>query len=370
MQGSKPHSTRKRMLSNLYSKSYLQSSPDVQTISRVLIYDRLLPLVDSLSKKQEIVNVLELNFATTMDFICSFIFGLGNDSNFLQDPRTRRHWIKTYQSRRSFRFWDGELPFAKTVSNKLGFPLVPPWVADATSVIEKWTLERCKAAKYWTNDIAEKSATEVKTPALVFDRLTAAVGATTAEDPTLGSPDTQVASELLDHLAAGHETSGITLTYLFWELSRDPSLQRLLREELRELKPPVDFPPHSSNPNLPTPRDIDSLPLLHAILMETLRVHAAVPGPEPRMTPSSPVSIAGSPPLIPGVRISAQPYSLHRNANIFPDPNIWKPARWLQASGEEKAEMGKWFWAFGSGGRMCIGNHFAMQGLRPGLQII
>ncbi|KAL9124358.1 MAG: hypothetical protein Q9217_006308 [Psora testacea] len=321
----------------------------------------LLPLVDSLSKKREVVDVLELNFSSTMDFVNAFIFGLGNGSNFLQDAQTRRHWLRAYWSRRPFRFWDGELPLAKTISKRLGFPVVPSRVGDATSVIQDWTLERCKVATNWTQTITQGSTGEARTPAIVFDQLTAAVKTTTADDPSLGPPELQVASELLDHLAAGHETSGITLTYLFWELSRNPSLQASLYDELRTLIPCIGFPPQASNSGLPPSRAIDNLPLLHAVLMETLRIHAVIPGPQPRMTPFPPVSVAGSPPLDPGVRVSAQAYSLHRNADIFPDPEVWNPARWLDPSDEKKAEMGRWFWAFGSGGRKCIGSNLAMQ---------
>jgi len=45
------------------------------------------------------------------------------------------------------------------------------------------------------------------------------------------------------------------------------------------------------------------------------------------------------------------PFSLHRNPDVFKDPLDFNPDRWLDAS----VEMKKWFWAFSSGGRMCIG---------------
>lgn len=129
--------------------------------------------------------------------------------------------------------------------------------------------------------------------------------------------------------------------------------------------PFVESNAHSkiSADDVSTPRKIDALPFLHACLMETLRIHAAIPGPQPRITPSTPTSLVGSLPLPGGVRVSAQAYTLHRNADIFPEPEKWKPERWVDASEEEKAEMGRWFWAFGSGGRMCVGSHFAVQGM-------
>ena len=365
MARSKPHSVRKRMLSNIYSKSYLQSSSTFQKLSQSLVYNKLLPLIDSFAVKNDAIDILELNFSSTMDFVSAFIFGLGNGSDFLSAPQARQRWLETYQSRRPFRFWDSELPYVKTLTKNLGYPVVPPWVAEATATIENWVMERCQASKTWTGLISQRSDTTETTPAIVFDQLTKSVAAKTADDPALGSPELQVASELQDHLAAGHETSGITLTYLYWELSRNPALQVSLRNELLKLSPPITPGPSNNQPgqDLPDPRAIDALPLLHAVLMETLRIHAAIPGSQPRVTPYPPISVAGSPPLPSGTRISTQAYSLHRNADVFPDPEVWNPARWLNSSEEKRTEMSKWFWAFGSGGRMCVGRNLAMQGL-------
>ena len=105
---------------------------------------------------------------------------------------------------------------------------------------------------------------------------------------------------------------------------------------------------------------METLPLLHAIIMETLRLHAPIPGLEPRITPPS-CTLAGYANLPSGVRVSAMPYTLHRNATVFPDPLAWKPERWLlPPDSPEMKEMLRWFWAFGSGGRMCIGSNLAM----------
>ncbi|KAL9036907.1 MAG: hypothetical protein Q9214_005932 [Letrouitia sp. 1 TL-2023] len=98
--------------------------------------------------------------------------------------------------------------------------------------------------------------------------------------------------------------------------------------------------------------------------METLRLHSPIPGPQPRITPSNFTSLVNSPPLPPGIRVSSQAYTLHRNSRVFPSPLTWNPSRWLDASEAHKTEMGRWFWAFGSGGRMCVGSNFAMQTMK------
>jgi len=371
MAKSTPHSAQKRLVSNVYSKSYLQSSHDVHQISRTLIHGRLLPLLDAAATEEEPLEVLELNFAITMDFINAFIFGLGNGSNFIQEPRTRSQWLRTYQSRRAFRFWDAEMPTFKNLTRKLYFSMVPLWVDDATKFIDGWVLERCKHAATWTESLSiANDSEEDTTPAIVYDQLSSALQSPSAP-PSPHPLDFRIASELQDHLAAGHETSGITLTYLFWELSHHPALQASLRQELLSLSPPLTYSKRSrgeddeKKPAIPSAKAIDALVLLHAILMETLRLHAAIPGPQPRTTPFPPVCLGGNPALLdPGTRVSAQAYTLHRNATVFPDPETWKPARWLEADEEKKAEMLKWFWAFGSGGRMCVGNNFAMQEMK------
>jgi hypothetical protein len=54
---------------------------------------------------------------------------------------------------------------------------------------------------------------------------------------------------------------------------------------------------------------------------------------------------------------------MHLNEKVFSDAGSFLPERWLSDGKEESVnrikEMNRWFWAFGSGGRMCIGNHFA-----------
>lgn len=130
------------------------------------------------------------------------------------------------------------------------------------------------------------------------------------------------------------------------------------------------------NPESLDTKTIDALPFLEACLLETLRLNAPIPGPQPR-TPTSPsqlsLGVGGQTVIIPpDTRVSAQAYSLHRNPDVFPDPERWDPERWLidesaprEDEEERLKEMHRWFWAFGSGGRMCFGSNFALLGTSP-----
>ena len=366
----RPHAARKRMISNVYSKSYLQTSPAMRTITQVLLWRRLLPVVEALAREETEVDVHELNFAATMDLINAFLFGLDHGSNFIEDVPFRKHFLALYYSRKTYTFWPQELPSLTAFMHKLGVRLVPRFVETANREIEAWCLSMCKGVERSLK--TGTKTTDSSTSPVVYSQLADALATSStksAPEESFHPQDLTIASEMLDHLAAGHETSGITLTFLMHELSQRPRMQASLREELLTLSPPLFYKPGTINedqnsdlPDLPSSRALDALPILHALLLETLRLHAAIPGPQPRVTPSSPTTLAGYSDIPPNTRVSALPYTLHRNAAVFPDPLAWKPERWLEAGKEQKEDMMRWFWAFGSGGRMCIGNNFAMQG--------
>ncbi|KAJ3531713.1 hypothetical protein NMY22_g8040 [Coprinellus aureogranulatus] len=85
-----------------------------------------------------------------------------------------------------------------------------------------------------------------------------------SEDPTAKLTDYEIVSELRFLLLAGQETSANTLTWALNELVKAPQIQSELRQEIREArekKGGKDF----------TAQDLQSLPLLNAVIKETLR---------------------------------------------------------------------------------------------------
>lgn len=62
-----------------------------------------------------------------------------------------------------------------------------------------------------------------------------------------------------------------------------------------------------------------------------------------------------------GTLVGLQPYTLHHNPAVFPDPFAFKPERWLD--GAATSEMQRDSIPFGLGARMCIARNLAMQEL-------
>ncbi|KAI9717181.1 MAG: hypothetical protein M1812_004929 [Candelaria pacifica] len=330
-----------------------------------ILYERLLPLISGSASAKTPLDAYSVISATAMDFITAYLFGLPNSTNFFKDEANRDEWMRLYQSRKVQNFWTGEIPTLRRVLATIGVKVVPTWADKANTEIEAFGMRMCDAAD---KAIAREQRsggedTNDGDEPVVFNQMKMAMeketrkadGAHKASNQA--SQRMEVASEMLDHLvAAGFDTTGTTLTYLFWELCRNRDIQSELRHELKALSPTLAFP--TPTPNLPPPKDLESLPFLQACIMETLRIHPALPGAQPRIIP--PNATIGPYDGIPAnVRVSAQAYSLHRNAEAFPEPEEWRPHRWLDEDGSEKH---RWFWAFGSGGRMCIGSNFAMYG--------
>ncbi|KFY35063.1 hypothetical protein V494_06232 [Pseudogymnoascus sp. VKM F-4513 (FW-928)] len=371
----RPHSASKRMVSHTYSKLTLQTSPAIATQAQSIIFKRLLPTLKASahsSQKPQGLDVLALWYALSMDTITAYQFGLSNSSNFVCDTAYRTHWLEIYQSRKPYIYYPQEMPRVTSFLSNFGIRLVPRWVDDANDEIEDWALGMCNAATTSSNNYSSYSDNPADEPVVVRAMLKGIQKETNKGQSILSqrishSTELMIATEMLDNLAAGHETSGITLTYATWHLSRDLDLQKALRAELLTLDPPLKHSPDhvkegSPLPDLPNLKVLESLPILNAVLNETLRLNAAIPGSSPRVTPYPSCNLVGY--EVPGgVRVSSSAWTLHRNADVYGKPEVWDHTRWLGSNGmsaEESKERDKWFWPFSSGGRMCIGNNFAL----------
>lgn len=359
------------MISNVYSKSYIHSSAPARAQSKSILLQRLLPLLKQEAAKSDNrgTEVQSIFMATTMDLISSYVFGMRSSTNFIQDKAYRDHWLRLYLSRHHHHFWPQELPGLTKFCQDIGLRLYPSFVDDANAEIREWNKRMCDKAE----ESLRKDADELYLPtdeAVVFKAMHAGID---KEEKTEGAAsllygtsilqrNLAVASEILDHLLAGHETAGIVLTYIAWRLSQAPEIQAELREELLSVEPTMEHVDGDSG-ELPEPKVLDNLPLLNAIVMETLRIHAPIPGPQPRSTPYSGCQIGGYD--IPGgVRIASLAHTLHLDERVYADAKRWDPTRWLEkdADDETRKQMNRQFWAFGSGGRMCIGSNFALTG--------
>src|SRR2546430_9245210 len=79
------------------------------------------------------------------------------------------------------------------------------------------------------------------------------------EGTDLALRETQIASECMDHLVAGVDTTGDTLCFTMWSLSRPEyaHVQEKLHQELKSIEIPAN--------GVPSIQKLDSLPYLDAV---------------------------------------------------------------------------------------------------------
>jgi len=156
--------------------------------------------------------------------------------------------------------------------------------------------------------------------------------------------DEEVRDQLMTLMFAGHDTSTSTLSFMLYELARNPRVRVRLGTELdAELG---GRPPSSAAVG-------GSLPYLDMVLDETLRLYPpAWVGPRRAVRE---FEFAGH--RVPaGAYVNYSSWASHRIPEVFPDPEAFIPERFER---EAKAALPRGAYVpFGGGSRICIGKRF------------
>jgi cytochrome P450 len=254
----KPHSERKRMITHVYSKSYIQNSPELNEIVRTMLSERLLPQMRKWVQTENPINVHKENKAFIMDINTAYFFGLGNGTNFIKDPQ-QKDLLRSFELGMSGLFWIAEVPGITKWAGRFGIRFISDSVFQSYRMMEDLCTDICKGAK--ASLLSENANSAHPT---VYAQLRQKLEDAQTSQEIL---DVTIAAEMLDHIQAGHEGTGITLTFLMCELSRNPRLMVKLREELATLG--ANF----------SAQALDGLSFFDALLMETMRLYPGSLGP-------------------------------------------------------------------------------------------
>jgi cytochrome P450 len=147
--------------------------------------------------------------------------------------------------------------------------------------------------------------------------------------------DRELRDQVMTLMFAGHDTATSTVTFLFYELARNPG-------ELGPLLEEIDSGSRASG-----------LPRLDMALDETLRMYPpAWIGPRRSVEPFElcGVEVPG------GVMVNYCSWASHHLEEVFPEPRRFRPSRFVP---EAKAALPKGAYVpFGGGSRTCIGMRF------------
>jgi len=153
-----------------------------------------------------------------------------------------------------------------------------------------------------------------------------------------------IRDDAMSLLIAGHETSGALLSWVFYCLVRNPEWRAKLMIENRD----------RLAGRQPTPADLAAMPLLRAAIEETLRLYPPAYALFLRRAIET-VEIDGLT-IRRGDLVQIMPYTIHRDARWFPNPERFDPERFLTEPTWPRFA----YLPFGAGPRVCIGQSFGL----------
>lgn len=167
--------------------------------------------------------------------------------------------------------------------------------------------------------------------------------------------ETLAVDQMLNLLAAGHETISVSVTWAIYELCKYPEWQPRIREEIRRVIP--DF----ESAKTLSLNDLDRMPLLTAFYYETIRFWPPIPFTVRQADQDT--TIQGQ--FIPkDTKIALAFVAVNRASHMWgEDSYLFKPERWLTPDGQFDITGGKAtkysFMSFNHGIRSCLGQTFA-----------
>uniref|UniRef100_A0A6J0UNZ8 Cytochrome P450 27C1 isoform X2 n=1 Tax=Pogona vitticeps TaxID=103695 RepID=A0A6J0UNZ8_9SAUR len=156
----------------------------------------------------------------------------------------------------------------------------------------------------------------------------------------------EIYANMTEMLLAGVDTTSFTLSWATYLLAKHPEVQHSIYKEIVS---------NLRKDKVPDAHDIPNLPMIRALLKETLRLFPVLPG-NGRVTQKDMV-IGGY--LIPkGTQLALCHYATSYQEENFPSANEFMPDRWLRKSNMDRVDN---FGSipFGYGIRSCIGKRIA-----------
>ena len=272
-------------------------------------------VADSLAEGNGIVDVAQMAPASTITNISRVMFS-GNEEVSAEEIRL------------------GLKKYFEYISDISLFDLMqlPKWIPRRKWFVSKKPVTEMR--RLARQVIENRRAENRTTPADFLDLMIAAL------EEDFEDIETTV-DNLLTFVVAGHETSANALAWGYYLLALYPEIQQMIREEILAVRPdgPVTF------------ADVQHMDLLRAHIKETLRLY---PSAAFFARDSADALTIKGITFKKGDALFFPVYSLHRNEQLWDEPNEYRPGRFLNTT----FPRGQYI-PFGDGPRICIGAQYA-----------
>lgn len=214
---------------------------------------------------------------------------------------------------------------------------VPPWLPTPKNLAFKRALRKL-------DDLVLRIVDERRRQPDPGDDLLGMLLSATDETGKERMSDRQIRDEALTLVVAGHETTASLLAFALYSLAEHPEWQERVVSEVREVvgarEPGFD--------------DVPKLPLTRAVIDETMRLFPPAWAFERQALEDDTIAEGR---IRKGAIVGVSTYLLHRDPELFPEPEVFDPKRFLPGAPERHKLA---YIPFGGGPRTCIGNTFAI----------
>ncbi|OCT44841.1 Pisatin demethylase [Cladophialophora carrionii] len=338
------HKTAKRPIAHAYAMtSLLDYEPFVDSTSRVL--------VEQLSKQYANTGRV-CDFGEWLQWYAFDVIGemtFSHRFGFLEQGKDVGNIIQTLTKSGAYTAIVGQMPWLDLWlgKNRLWGAALEKDKLEVSRFVLNFLKPRMEEADRLRLQGSEKAPLDFK------DRTDFTAKFISAFDKYHGSiPQSQLVGWSLSNINAGSDTTAITLRAIFHFLLLNPSTMTKLKTELE----------HANLSPLPQWHETSQLPYLGAVVKEALRLHTPVGLLLERIVPQGGATLCGR--FFPeGTVVGCNPAVIHKAKRVYGrrySVEEFHPERWLEADEEEKGEMERYFMAFGSGKRTCIGKNISL----------